>query len=82
MVYEALNGGCSVGILPVEWLKSNNKFERSLDMLRQKKMIVEYSDWQNGAGLPEPPAEPFNEACRCAREILRRWWPDRLQNNS
>jgi hypothetical protein len=79
MVYEALNGGCSVGILPVEWLKPDNKFERSLDMLRQKKMIVEYSDWQNGAGLPEPAAEPLNEARRCAREILRRWWPDHLQ---
>lgn len=82
MVYEALNGRCSVGILPVAWLKPDNKFERSLAMLRQKKMIVEYSDWQNGVGLPEPPAEPFNEARRCAREILRRWWPNRLQDNS
>lgn len=79
MVYEALNGGCSVGILPVDWKKPDNKFERSLAMLRQKKMILDYSDWQNGAGLPEPPAESFNEARRCAREILRRWWPDHLQ---
>ena len=79
MVYEALNGGCSLGILPVEWLKQDNKFERSLAMLRGKKMVVEFKDWQTGAALPEPPAEPFNEAKRCAREILQRFWPDRLQ---
>ena len=79
MVYEALNGGCSVGILPVEWLKQDNKFVRSLAMLREKKMIVEFDDWQTGNQLPEPPAETFHEAWRCAREILRRWWPERLR---
>jgi len=42
-------------------------------------MIVEFSDWQTGAKMPVPPAEQFNEALRCAREILQRWWPSRLQ---
>lgn len=78
MVYEALNAGCSVGVLPVEWLQGENKFQKSLNSLREKKMIIEFSQWQAGAEMPDPPAAPFNEALRCAREILRRWWPDRL----
>jgi hypothetical protein len=79
MVYEALNAGCSVGVLPVEWLQQENKFQKSLAILLEKKMIVEFSDWQTGAKMPVPTAEQFNEALRCAREILQRWWPNRLQ---
>ena len=82
MVYEALSGGCSVGILPVEWLQPDNKFQRSLDILHEKKMIVYFDEWHSGAKRPVPPAEAFNEAARCAREILRRWWPERLQQDS
>jgi mitochondrial fission protein ELM1 len=78
MVYEALSGGCSVGILPVEWLRPDNKFQKSLNFLHEKKMIVYFEEWQAGAPMPPPPAEPFNEAARCAREILGRWWPERL----
>ena len=79
MVYEALNAGCSVGVLPVEWLQQENKFQKSLAILLEKKMIVEFCDWQTGAKMPVPTAEQFNEALRCAREILQRWWPNRLQ---
>ena len=79
MVYEALNAGCSVGVLPVEWLLQENKFQKSLAILLEKKMIVEFCDWQTGAKMPVPTAEQFNEALRCAREILQRWWPYRLQ---
>jgi mitochondrial fission protein ELM1 len=78
MVYEALSAGCSVGILPVKWLQQDNKFQKSLTILHQKKMIVDFHEWQSGEKMPVPPAEPFNEAVRCAREILRRWWPERL----
>ena len=78
MVYEALSAGCSVGVLPVKWLNQQNKFQKSLTMLHEKKIIVDFSQWRKGAKMPDPPTEPFNEAMRCAREILRRWWPDRL----
>lgn len=81
MVYEALTAGCSVGILPVDWIRQDNKFQKSLDILHDRKMIVIYSDWLAGAGIPEPPDKPFNEASRCAREILRRWWPERLSGS-
>ncbi|MDX1775221.1 MAG: mitochondrial fission ELM1 family protein [Desulfobulbales bacterium] len=79
MVYEALSAGCSVGILPVTWLRQNNKFQKSLDILKEKNMVIYFDDWQSTAAMPAPQGKPFNEAERCAREILRRWWPDRLQ---
>lgn len=79
MVYEALTAGCAVGILPMEWRKQQNKFRKSLNILNQKGMIVDYHEWQAGAPMPSVSAEPFNEAARCAREILKRWWPKRLQ---
>lgn len=82
MVYEALNAGCSVGVLPVEWLKAENKFQKSLDILLERKMIVEFSQWQNSAKMPDPSLEPLNEAVRCAREILQRWWPKRLTSEA
>jgi mitochondrial fission protein ELM1 len=79
MVYESLTAGCSVGVLPVEWLRQDNKFNKSLNYLAKKKMIVDFDAWQRGAPLPIPGDEPFNESLRCAQEILRRWWPNRLQ---
>jgi len=79
MIYEALTAGCSVGVLPVTWLHHDSKFQKSLNILHGKKMIVDYNQWRAGAPMPAPSTEPFNEAERCAREILKRWWPDRLQ---
>lgn len=78
MVYEALTAGCSVGIIPVEWLRSDNKFNKSLDFLTEEEMIVDFDAWQKGASMPSQKEEKFNESIRCAREILRRWWPERL----
>ncbi len=81
MVYEALTAGSSVGILPVEWLQRDNKFQQSLDILHEKKMIVYFDEWQTNARMTIPSAEPLKEAKRCASEILRRWWPDRLPHS-
>ncbi len=77
MVYEALSAGCRVGVLPVRWRQKNNKFQRSLDYLLDKKMIVTHSLFLKGEPQWLKP-EPLNEADRCAREILRRWWPKNL----
>jgi len=79
MVYEALTAGCSVGILPVEWLSPDNKFTKSLHFLADKEMIVYFWAWQKGAPMPARKNERLNESKRCAQEILRRWWPERLQ---
>jgi len=79
MVYEALTAGCSVGILQVEWLRQDNKFNKSLQFLTEKEMIVDFAAWTQGASMPTRKDEQLNESLRCAWEILRRWWPDRIQ---
>jgi len=79
MVYEALTAGCSVGILPVEWLRQDNKFQRSLDFLADRKLITDFDNWRQGTPMPELKERQFNESRRCAEEILRKWWPGRLQ---
>jgi mitochondrial fission protein ELM1 len=78
MVYEAVTAGCSVGILPVQWLRQDNKFNNSLQFLTNKKMIIDFDAWQNGAELPALRTELLDVSFRCAREILGRWWPDRI----
>lgn len=79
MVYEALTAGCSVGILPVEWIRQDNKFNKSLRYLAGEGLITDFDDWQAGKPMPELKDRIFDESKRCAEEILRRWWPDRLQ---
>jgi mitochondrial fission protein ELM1 len=79
MVYEALTAGCSVGVLPVEWVHSDNKFNKSLNFLTRKEMIIAFDAWQQGASMPDRKDELLNESKRCAEEILRKWWPDRLE---
>ena len=78
MIYEALTAGCSVGVLPVQWKRADNKFQKSIGMLVEKGLVVQYGEWQAGAPMPIMTQEPLNESRRCAEEILRRWWPGRL----
>lgn len=69
MVYEALSAGCRVGVIPVKWKKKGGKFQRSLDFLLSEKKIVFYPE------IPEinEKTETFDEAGRCAGEIIKRW---------
>jgi len=76
MVYEALASRCSVGLLPVKWKRKNSKFQRSITFLIETKRVITYQMWV--AGHPMVQGAVLNEAQRCAKEILRRWWPDRL----
>lgn len=77
MIFEALTAGCRVGVLPVAWKRPDNKFERGLRDLKQRGMITDYAEWIRRNERMKH-GGPLNEADRCAREILRRWWPDRL----
>lgn len=79
MVYEALSAGCAVGIIPVVWNRADNKFERSLCRLKENNHITTFDDWCGGGDL-QPAEPPLREAERCAREILRRFWPERLNS--
>lgn len=78
MVYEALTAGCKVGVLPVRWKKKTNKFQAGIDFLHKGGRIVTYENWLSGASMTEAP--PLDEAERCATEILRRWWPEKLSS--
>ncbi|MFZ5572051.1 MAG: mitochondrial fission ELM1 family protein [Thermodesulfobacteriota bacterium] len=77
MIYEALTAGCHVGILPVLWKRMENKFQQSLAYLVEQGLATTFEDWSAGRPLSAP-RPPLDEASRCAREILARWWPERL----
>ncbi|SHO45963.1 mitochondrial fission ELM1 family protein [Desulfopila aestuarii] len=74
MVYEAVTAGCRVGVLPVKWNNPNNKFQKSLDYLHERKLIAMY-DNEGQNSLDECDSGNFNEARRCALEILNRFFP-------
>lgn len=78
MVYEALTAGCRVAILPVRWRRKDNKFQQSLDFLRANNYVTSYDTWLT-AGHFTATGVRMDEASRCAQELLRRWWPNRLQ---
>ena len=77
MVYEALSAGCSVGIIPVQWKKKNNKFLYSLDYLVENQRVITLNQYLKGKPYYQP-SQPLNEADRCAKEIVKRWWPENL----
>lgn len=77
MVYEALSAGCRVGILPVKWKSNSSKFRFSERYLIEKKRVISFSDWRGGRTRWTDDSS-FNEADRCAREIIKRWWPENL----
>lgn len=78
MIYEALTAGCAVGVLPVAWRHPKNKFQHGIEDLKKSGMVADYEQWLGTSELPRP-SQPLNEASRCAREILKRWWPERLK---
>ena len=72
MLYEALSSGAPTGLLPAPRRK-NNRISQGLDQLLNNGDLVAYEDWR--AGEPLHAAPDFNEAARCAREIISRWPP-------
>ena len=78
MVYEALSAGCRVGVIPVKWKKENNKFQRCLSSLVKENLITNFEELTTGKHCGKTNVN-LQEAQRCAEEILRRWWLNRLQ---
>ena len=72
MVYEALTAGCAVGVLRLPRIKEG-RVTRGLDRLLADGTVVDFEAWRGGRE-PTPPAEPFDEAARCARWIVERWF--------
>ncbi len=77
MVYEALSAGCLTGIIPVEWKKPDSRLARSIFLVEHKSIALSFSKWEKNP-LSWPQATKLDEAGRCAREILRRFFPERL----
>lgn len=77
MVYEALSAGCRVGIMPVQWRKKRSKFRTAETELIENGWAISYEDRIQKEKIQLKDVR-FNEALRCAEEILRRWWPGRL----
>lgn len=75
MIYEALTAGCKVGLLPLTWKKKNCKFRRNEEMLIKKGLVSVFSD-SNPLTADKSEAPKINEAQRCARIILEKWWPN------
>lgn len=78
MVYEALSAGCKVGILPVRWKNPRSKFVVSESFLIEKGLVVSFGDKEGWSGVNKS-MKPFNEAKRCAKELLCRWKRKSLQ---
>jgi len=78
MVYEALSAGCRVGVLSVNWKNKENKIACAIGLLEKNRKIVSFDKWKNN-NAAWPDHDGLNEAERCAVEILKRWWTDRLQ---
>jgi mitochondrial fission protein ELM1 len=78
MIYEALSAGCQVGILPMIWKRENCKFRRNEAMLVSRGLVRPFSGLeQPGDGREDTGG--LNEAQRCARIIVEKWWPNSLQ---
>jgi mitochondrial fission protein ELM1 len=74
MIYEALSSGARVGLLPVPRLKPNGRVARGIDELIADGYLTPFSSWKASTGLPAAP-EVLREAERCAREVLKRFYP-------
>jgi hypothetical protein len=77
MIYEAITAGCSVGILPMQWVSKNSKFKKNEDVLLAKSLVIPFSSWENGIVTWDESIK-LNEAERCADRILQQWWPEKL----
>ena len=75
MIYESLTSGAITGLISVPSGKKD-KITNIVQDLHRARMITRYEDWVSGHALATPPVN-FNEAQRCATELL-----DRLQKHT
>lgn len=74
MVYEALSSGARVGLLPMPRKRRDTRVLRGLSRLINEGLVTPYAHWCQSRTLAAPPL-PLQEATRCAREILQRFFP-------
>ena len=74
MVYEALTAGCAVGVLGLARRRAG-RVSRGLDRLLGRGAVTAF-DGAHAGRPPVPPAEPLNEAARCADWIVDNWFAE------
>lgn len=74
MVYEALTAGCAVGLLGLPATHAS-RVGRGVERLVQDGWLTPFDRWRQDGRLTPPPGR-FDEAERCARAILERWFPN------
>ncbi|NWG86905.1 MAG: mitochondrial fission ELM1 family protein [Hydrogenophilaceae bacterium] len=72
MVYEALTAGCAVGLLRLP-RRGDSRVARGVDQLIRDNWVTPFDTWQSDHPLLAAP-EGFDEAERCARKILEKWF--------
>lgn len=72
MIYEALTAGAMVGLLDVP-RKRSSRVSRGFEQLAADGWITPFAVWRQNRRLRRPPGI-FNEAERCARWIIERWF--------
>jgi len=76
MLCESVTAGCATGLLPMPRRNPDGRVARGVDDLRARGLVTTYERWLETGEL-RPPTEPLDEPDRCARLILRRFFPDR-----
>ena len=76
MLCESVTAGSATGVLPMIRKNPEGRVARGVDDLRARGLVTMYHDWIETGEL-RAPAEPLDEADRCARLIMRRFFPDR-----
>lgn len=71
MIYEALSSGAQVGLLPMPAKKQSSKIANSIEVLRQRGMLMTEKDLSNAA--PLLPFAPLAEADHCAAILLEKF---------
>lgn len=76
MLYEALTAGAATGLLRLP-TPGTGRVADGVQRLIDDGWITPYSTWRQTNRLIPPPA-PLDEAARCARIVLEKWFPDVL----
>lgn len=72
MLYEALSAGAATGLLSMARRNARESKRNLGGGLLAEGLVTSFDDWKNGRIL-EAPAEPLDEAGRCAEWILHEW---------
>ncbi len=76
MLYEALTAGASTGLLRLP-TPGTGRVADGVQRLIDDGWITPYSTWRQTNRLISPPS-PLDEAARCARIMLERWFPQAI----